>query len=724
MHSYFLSTRVCRVSSILPQLLLGATASLLLPSQSDAQQTRDNLLRPQSSNQQQSQTVGEGVVLHYPPSAPIITLNVNSPAEVRVGQTFDYSIQVTNSSDNIVVHDLVLSQQVGNGFEIESSELQQEQSTEAQDRSDLKTGNDQGRRESQSSPRSNADSRNDRENENDSSARSQTSEQNAEDNAEDRDAENQQSQRTSSKESSSKDSSNVDESERNEQSAKDNSRWKIARLQPGESRMINVTAVSDSEGTGHACVAIESYVPALCLTTRFTKPELELVKQAPRTADICEEIQFDYLVRNTGTGDLQKFTVRDELPEGLETVEGQKHLEFTLDDGLKAGETRKFAARLLASRTGDLSSRASVEGPDGVTAKSNRAGTIVQKANLAVAITGPQAMEAGGLANYVVRVTNTGDAPAPNALLRVYFPRSADLVRSSEPRATTQSVVQPVSTQARAASSAHAAHTNGNNQSDQNPQESPSPDNTANEEQPQGQEQPNSQPNQNELPPADSDGPVAANEQPGVSRNDMGRNQWTLGDLAPGQTAEVTYVLRVYEGGNFEQIAEAEYVCETARDQAMAIAKSKTSTEILMLSGLRLTVIDDRDPVPVGERVTYTITVLNQGNAPARKIRIGANMPETLEFVNAGGSTNGKNSEGKVVFEELEQLEPGMQATWQLVARVSSEVSEPTQSALEVELESEVLDETIRAEEPTMLFNQGDNTQNPETQDLQNSDNQ
>jgi uncharacterized repeat protein (TIGR01451 family) len=184
----------------------------------------------------------------------------------------------------------------------------------------------------------------------------------------------------------------------------------------------------------------------------------------------------------------------------------------------------------------------------------------------------------------------------------------------------------------------------------------------------------------------------------------MAQKFWQLGTLAPGQTVEVTYVLRPYEGGDLDQMAVAEYVCATAQDREMLRAEAKTATEILMLPGLRLVVLDDHDPVAVGQNVTYTITVVNQGNAPAKNVAVVAKLPKEIEYVESKGKTSGEASGDEIDFKPIEKLEPGQKVSWEVVGKVKGGVGEKTQSSIDVELNSDDLQETINSQEPTTLF--------------------
>jgi len=132
---------------------------------------------------------------------------------------------------------------------------------------------------------------------------------------------------------------------------------KIAVLKPGESKTINVKASADEEGELRSCLAVVNHMPAICLTSQVIKPELELTKVAPKRADRCNVIELEYTVKNGGSGNVGSFVVTDTLGEGLATIEGDNTLKFQVD-GLAAGDSRQFVARVYATKPGSFSSRA------------------------------------------------------------------------------------------------------------------------------------------------------------------------------------------------------------------------------------------------------------------------------------------------------------------------------------------------------------------------------
>lgn len=207
-------------------------------------------------------------------------------------------------------------------------------------------------------------------------------------------------------------------------------RWKIARLDPGESRLITVSALSDQEGSAAGCIRVD-YKPSLCLVTRFVKPEVRLIKEAPERSDLCGLLTYRYVLTNTGSAAARGLRIRDELPKGLTTTEGRDVVAFDVGE-LPAGQTRELSAKINASQAGDYSSRAVAEGANDLKVTSNKPSTAVRQAKLAVEITGPDAQYINQAITYRAEVRNEGDVPALGSKLIVHVAPESRLLRMSK----------------------------------------------------------------------------------------------------------------------------------------------------------------------------------------------------------------------------------------------------------------------------------------------------
>lgn len=284
-----------------------------------------------------------------------------------------------------------------------------------------------------------------------------------------------------------------------------------------------------------------------------------------------------YTVTNAGTGDIEKFSVVDDLPEGLVTIEGSKNLEFAVD-GLEAGQTRAFEARLLATRAGEFSSRAVAKAANfDLQARSTNTSTRVRAAELNAEIEGPRSIYSGQPATFVGRVTNTGDFVANDVRVSVRWPAQAQLARLADPRM-------------------EAADQNRSRPQGSNGENETNPDNGS---QPQvikdiqnantGQDQENQSNAQNQNQNRGND------QNNKMSNVRMDEEQFVIGTLEPNQTAIFEYVVQPYEMSQISTEIVAQYACDVG--DAYELEQVKTATIACLRSALGKQKATDKVPV-------------------------------------------------------------------------------------------------------------------------------
>ncbi|MCA9113242.1 MAG: hypothetical protein KDA52_25035, partial [Planctomycetaceae bacterium] len=87
-----------------------------------------------------------------------------------------------------------------------------------------------------------------------------------------------------------------DQQQHNQQSQQTRSgedAWTIQKLAAGESARLILQAVGDEQQEAECCLAVKSFRIAsksepLCTATRFVKPDLQITKQAPERATLCD----------------------------------------------------------------------------------------------------------------------------------------------------------------------------------------------------------------------------------------------------------------------------------------------------------------------------------------------------------------------------------------------------------------------------------------------------
>ena len=206
--------------------------------------------------------------------------------------------------------------------------------------------------------------------------------------------------------------------------------WSIPKLAPGESATIRATALGEKEGDASSCIRA-SYEPSLCVTTKFIRQEIQVTKEAPESADLCDIIPIRYVVKNAGSGPARDVKLTDELPKGLVTAEGKSSVEANVGE-LGPGQAKELTVNASAERPGTYTSRAMARGADDLHAQSNQTSTAIRQSKLAVQIVGPDAQYVNEAITYKVTVKNEGDSPARDAKLQVQADPNAPVRRVSK----------------------------------------------------------------------------------------------------------------------------------------------------------------------------------------------------------------------------------------------------------------------------------------------------
>jgi len=115
---------------------------------------------------------------------------------------------------------------------------------------------------------------------------------------------------------------------------------------------------------------------------------------------------------------------------------------------------------------------------------------------------------------------------------------------------------------------------------------------------------------------------------------------WNIGSLAPGASKKVCATFTGAAGGDYSFKASAKGVCSEP-------ASTTCGVFIQGVNAILVEVVDDPDPIQVGEETTYTIRVTNQGGGlPLQDVAIKANFPPEVD---PGAASNGGTVAGKTV---------------------------------------------------------------------------
>jgi uncharacterized repeat protein (TIGR01451 family) len=136
---------------------------------------------------------------------------------------------------------------------------------------------------------------------------------------------------------------------------------------------------------------------------------------------------------------------------------------------------------------------------------------------------------------------------------------------------------------------------------------------------------------------------------------------WNVGDLDAGAKKALVVKIMSATPGNF---------CNTVTASASDGLKetSQACSEWIGVTGVLIEMVDDPDPIQVGETTTYTIRVTNQGSTRnIEEVNIVANFAEEIDPTSASG--NGVISGKTVTFPVVASIAPKQAVTYTIVGK-------------------------------------------------------
>ena len=217
--------------------------------------------------------------------------------------------------------------------------------------------------------------------------------------------------------------------------------WRLGRLGPEESRIIQVRSVLNQGGALDFC-ARATYQAELCLTIHGVQPDIRLAKwiipagadPTPKTESevlACQPFLFKLAISNGGTGTARNLVIRDLLPDGLLTTDFQQEIKIPVDS-LRSGQVREYIVRVNAQGSGVFANAARVEQGGRSMVKSNEVKAIVRRPVLALQKVSPRTRYIGRYIEYDITVHNNGDGVAYNTVIRDEIPEGTSFVKATE----------------------------------------------------------------------------------------------------------------------------------------------------------------------------------------------------------------------------------------------------------------------------------------------------
>ncbi len=179
-----------------------------------------------------------------------------------------------------------------------------------------------------------------------------------------------------------------------------------------------------------------------------------------------------------------------------------------------------------------------------------------------------------------------------------------------------------------------------------------------------------------------------------------GKIRWNIGDLPPGATKKVSDVI-TYDKATSDK-GDLRTAASVTADCVENVSPVMIATALSGVPAILLEVVDDPDPVKVGDKTTYTIEVTNQGTAAGTNIKLVVATEDEMTFISAAGATKEK-VEGKTIsFAPIPSLAPKAKATF----TVTVQANKPGDVRFKTTMTSEQLGRPVEETEATTFYAQ------------------
>lgn len=215
-------------------------------------------------------------------------------------------------------------------------------------------------------------------------------------------------------------------------------RYRIGRIDPGQSRSLMVSAVAQNAGQAQACMWVD-YQPTLCTTINVVQPDFRLVGRLMFDRDVetgekvegiyrCDRVFLEMEV--TGTGDVATPPAQAmlKLPKGLTTEDGKS--ELTVDLGaIRPDDTveKRVPLKLDPQQAGDQIELPITASAGDLKAQITLPAVKVLDPQLELTAEAPQQAYINRPVEVPVTVKNPSQAPVLDAVVRLET--SADFER-------------------------------------------------------------------------------------------------------------------------------------------------------------------------------------------------------------------------------------------------------------------------------------------------------
>ncbi len=209
--------------------------------------------------------------------------------------------------------------------------------------------------------------------------------------------------------------------------------WTLGSLAPGQAHTLQVVfrALRTGQVTNTATVAtVEGLRAENSTITMITAPKLDVAKSGPVDGVVGVPITYQISLTNSGTGPATNVVLSDGFDLGLEHESRANPVELRIGT-LAPGETKTVPLTLTPRQAGRLLNRVKATADGGLVAQAEHAVTVRQP-QLKIEKTGPSARYIDRPATWDIRVSNPGDVPLTNVVIRDQLPPELQFMSATE----------------------------------------------------------------------------------------------------------------------------------------------------------------------------------------------------------------------------------------------------------------------------------------------------
>ena len=212
-------------------------------------------------------------------------------------------------------------------------------------------------------------------------------------------------------------------------------KWDLGSIPSGSKKQIVVTGMATRIGTvrytGETVlnfnVATDSNFAS---TVNVIEPKLVFNIQAPASVLIGDRIDAKLNFKNAGNDTVVGAKLIHTLPKGLLTYSGKSKIERIIGD-MAPGASKDIRVDLKGVATGNYATTMTAVADEGVSASASMRIAVV-KPILTIAGKAPTKRFVGNKSPYTITVSNKGDAPANNLVVKLVLPPGVGLQSANE----------------------------------------------------------------------------------------------------------------------------------------------------------------------------------------------------------------------------------------------------------------------------------------------------